>query len=245
MATFTYTAPTVGGSADTWGTTLNTNWSNLSTFLGSLDSAELAVLDGITASTAELNILDGVTSTTAELNILDGVTTTTAELNILDGVTATAAELNYVDGVTSSIQTQVDAKAANTTQATAVWETGTATTETIVSPANVKAAVEALSPSPVKAWVSLTGSTGAIRASSGVASVTRNSAGNYTITFTADLMPDANYASLAFASQQTSGTGICNLSLISQATASCRIVAQAEYSGAPFDPAIVNMSFMR
>lgn len=146
MATFTYTAPTVGGSADTWGTTLNTNWSNLSTFLGSLDSAELAVLDGITASTAELNILDGVTSTTAELNILDGVTATTAELNILDGVTATAAELNYVDGVTSSIQTQVDAKAANTTQATAVWETGTATTETIVSPANVKAAIVSLSP---------------------------------------------------------------------------------------------------
>ena len=208
-------------------------------------TAELNILDGVTSTTAELNILDGVTATTAELNILDGVTATAAELNILDGVTATAAELNYVDGVTSSIQTQVDAKAANTTQATAVWETGTATTETIVSPANVKAAVEALSPSPVKAWVSFTGSTGAIRASSGVASVTRNSAGNYTITFTAGLMSDANYASLAFASQQTSGTGICNLSLVSQATASCRIVAQSEYYGAAFDPAIVNMSFMR
>ena len=45
---------------------------------------ELAVLDGITASTAELNILDGVTATTAELNILDGVTATTAELNYND-----------------------------------------------------------------------------------------------------------------------------------------------------------------
>jgi hypothetical protein len=62
MAAFTYTAPTVGGSSDTWGTTLNTNWSNLSTFLGSLDSAELAVLDGLTASTAELNHVVGVTS---------------------------------------------------------------------------------------------------------------------------------------------------------------------------------------
>ena len=107
-------------------------------------TAELNILDGVTSTTAELNILDGVTATTAEINILDGVTATTAELNILDGVTATAAELNYVDGVTSSIQTQVDAKAANTTQATAVWETGTATTETIVSPANVKAAIIAL-----------------------------------------------------------------------------------------------------
>lgn len=75
MAVFTYSAPTVGGSSDTWGTTLNQNWADLSTFLGSLDSAELAVLDGITATTAELN---------------------------------------YVDGVTSAIQTQLDAKAADT-----------------------------------------------------------------------------------------------------------------------------------
>ena len=91
MATFSYTAPTVGGSEDTWGNTLNTNWSNLSTFLGSLDSAELAVLDGITATTAELNLLDGATVTTAEINILDGVTATTAEINILDGGTAATA----------------------------------------------------------------------------------------------------------------------------------------------------------
>ena len=146
MAAFTYTAPTVGGSADTWGTTLNTNWSNLSTFLGSLDSAELAVLDGITATTAELNILDGVTATAAELNILDGVTATAAELNILDGVTATAAELNYVDGVTSAIQTQLDAKAAATTQAEADWEAGTSTTESVVSPAKVKASIIANAP---------------------------------------------------------------------------------------------------
>ncbi len=144
MAAFSYTAPTVGGSADTWGTTLNQNWANLSTFLGSLDSAELAVLDGITATTAELNILDGVTATAAEINILDGVTATTAEINLLDGVTATTAEINYVDGVTSAIQTQLDAKAADTTQAEADWEAGTGTTESIVSPAKVKAAIESL-----------------------------------------------------------------------------------------------------
>lgn len=87
MATFSYTLPTVGGSEDTWGTTLNANWTNLGTFIGSLDSAELAVLDGITA--------------------------TTAELNIMDGVTATTTEINYVSGVTSAIQTQLDAKASS------------------------------------------------------------------------------------------------------------------------------------
>lgn len=74
MAAFTYTKPTVGGSEDAWGNTLNANWDALGAFIGPLDSAELAVLDGITASTAELNLLDGVTATTAEINHLDGVT---------------------------------------------------------------------------------------------------------------------------------------------------------------------------
>ena len=129
-------------------------------------------------------------------------------------------------------------------QATTTWEGGTGTLQSLVSPANVKAAVEALSPSPVAAWVSFTGYTGAIRASSGVTSVTRNSAGDYTITFTGSLMPDANYASLAFASEIGS-PAMCNLSLVSQDVASCRIRARTEYVGAPADPAIVNASFMR
>ena len=42
-----------------------------------------------------------------------GVTATAAELNKLDGVTATATEINYLDGVTSSIQTQLNGKAAS------------------------------------------------------------------------------------------------------------------------------------
>jgi len=86
MAVFSYSLPTIGGSEDTWGTALNGNWTALGTFLGSLDSTELAVLDGITASTAELNTLDGIT--------------------------ATVTELNYTAGVTSAIQTQLDAKEA-------------------------------------------------------------------------------------------------------------------------------------
>lgn len=107
MATFSYTLPTVSGSENTWGTTLNANWTALGTFLGALDSAELAVLDGITSTTAELNLLtgltdslSGLTATAAELNLLDGATVTTTEINILDGVTATAAELNILDGAT-------------------------------------------------------------------------------------------------------------------------------------------------
>lgn len=142
MATTNYSwnLPTVGGSEDTWGTSLNANWTALDTLLGGVSAAEFAVLDGLTATTAELNLLDGVTATTAELNILDGVTSTTAELNLLDGVTwtltdyntltATAAELNILDGLTG-IASQAEAEA------------GTAT-DKLMTPERTKEAIDAL-----------------------------------------------------------------------------------------------------
>jgi hypothetical protein len=77
MATVNYSwnLPTVGGSEDTWGTSLNANWTDLDTLLGGVSQTEFAILDGATVTTAELNILDGVTATAAEINQIDADST--------------------------------------------------------------------------------------------------------------------------------------------------------------------------
>tara|TARA_B110000503_G_scaffold75551_1_gene116658 strand:+ start:1175 stop:1561 length:387 start_codon:yes stop_codon:yes gene_type:complete len=62
MTTFVYSIPVVNGDEDSWGAALNVNWTNLGAFIGALDSAELAKLDGLAASTAELDHSVGVTS---------------------------------------------------------------------------------------------------------------------------------------------------------------------------------------
>jgi hypothetical protein len=99
----TITKPTIGGSEDSWGLTINT----------ALDD----IVDGLNGvTTVAPNLTEGswkvggvaVGSTAAELNILDGVTASTAEINVLDGVTASTVEINYLDGVTSPIQTQIN-----------------------------------------------------------------------------------------------------------------------------------------
>jgi len=107
--TITLTKPIVGGSEDSWGTTINT----------ALDDVANA-LNGVTATTPDLTAGSWKVGGTA-------VTSTAAELNLLDGVTATTVELNYVDGVTSNIQAQLDAKAPLASPTF----TGTATIPTI------------------------------------------------------------------------------------------------------------------
>jgi hypothetical protein len=75
-----------------------------------------------------------------------------------------------------------------------------------------------------RAWVRFDGSSGAIAAAKNVSGVTRNSAGNYTVTFTNSL-PDANYA--AIPSCNASATGGERALVAGQATGSCNLITLA------------------
>jgi len=88
------TKPTIGGSEDTWGATIDTA---LDTIVDAVNGTSGTIAPDL--STLTINGTD-VTATAAELNILDGVTSTTAELNIVDGGTsATSTTLADADRV--------------------------------------------------------------------------------------------------------------------------------------------------
>ena len=75
--TISITKPTVGGSENTWGTTVNTA---LDTIVDGINGTSGTIAPDL--STLTINGTD-VTATAAELNILDGLVATTAELNKL------------------------------------------------------------------------------------------------------------------------------------------------------------------
>lgn len=78
----TITKPTIGGSEDSWGLTINTALDDVVDALNGVTAIEPNLTAGsweiggvaVTASAAELNVLDGLTSSAAELNVLDGDT---------------------------------------------------------------------------------------------------------------------------------------------------------------------------
>jgi hypothetical protein len=72
-----------------------------------------------------------------------------------------------------------------------------------------------------RAWAKFNGSTAALIAGKNVSGVVRNSAGNYTVSFT-NAMPDTDYA--AVANSNASATGAERAQVVGQATGSCNVV---------------------
>lgn len=124
------TKPTVGGSEDSWGTTINTA---LDTVVNAVNGTSGTISPNFTSFK-----INGVTvnADAAEMNKLENLTATTDELNKLAGTPAglTATEIGHLDGVTSAIQTQLDSKAP---QQNAVF-TGTFFTNSIDLPSGWK-----------------------------------------------------------------------------------------------------------
>jgi hypothetical protein len=153
MATTNYgwTLPTVGGSDDTWGDENNTLWTDLDTLLGGVNATEFSILDGATVSTAELNYLNGVTSgVQSQINGKADTSHTHTLANITDA--GTAAGNDTGDFATAAQGALADTSVQpGDTQTEATWETGTSTAESLVSPAKIKAAIDA----NAQAWTSV------------------------------------------------------------------------------------------
>jgi len=119
--------------------------------------------------------------------------------------------VGYLDQTANAFRILDDTQVVNTSgtqtgllgdQATATWESGVATTESLVSPAKVRAAVKpalnAIGSAPIyacRAWVRFN-TDGSIFGAGNVSSVIRNAAGDYYVNFSVS-MPDSNYSVVA------------------------------------------------
>jgi hypothetical protein len=83
---------------------------------------------------------------------------------------------------------------------------GTIVADTIQDGAGNSTAMDNAIYGSAKAWVNFVGSSGSVNGSYNVSSITRNSAGNYTVNFT-NAMADANFASIAFTNANPTGWG--------------------------------------
>jgi hypothetical protein len=96
-----------------------------------------------------------------------------------------------------------------------------------------------------RAWVNFNGTTGAIRASVNVSSVTRDNTGRYTITFST-AMPDANYCVIATASWTDASSNVASMSVNqSPAPSTTQVRLRANVTSTNEDPVFCNVVIFR
>ena len=96
-----------------------------------------------------------------------------------------------------------------------------------------------------RAWASFTGSTGVIRGSFNVSSITRAGAGQYTANFT-NALPDTNYSAVAMMPYQNGSVPYANaLTTQTLNTTSYVFAGTGTNNGGAYDPSIVSFAIFR
>ena len=112
------------------------------------------------------------------------------------------------------------------------------------APAELSTAYGAPPSYSCRAWVNFDGTTGTIRSSGNVSSITDNGTGDYTINFTT-AMPDANYSSVGTAGGSDSMTSAMSTNYdAAQTTTALRVVVY-DYNGTRRDYAHVSIAVFR
>jgi hypothetical protein len=157
--------------------------------------------------------------------------------------------VGYVDqtGVVYSVldDTKVVTSAGTQTgllgdQTTGTWETGTGTTESLVSPAKVKAAVEALVPAPVMEVIAAA-KMQAVNVNppttyfdTGFASIVRQGTGQYRFTFTTP-RSSVDYVVSGLSQSTTSRTPATNSFDVNGFDVDVQVISSGGYTDQPFD----------
>lgn len=147
------------------------------------------------------------------------------------------------------------------TQTQTVWNTGTSTAESTITPAKLNTKIEnklnVSGSAPMyacRAWVNFNGTwTEDIRGSGNVSSITDNGVGDYTVNFTT-AMQDANYALVATVSHYWLSTNSSLRSVVERDTEGWRTASSVRLqtlqvnsglASSPVDPLNVNVAIFR
>ena len=151
------------------------------------------------ALTALASLSSGATAPSTTVANMLWYDTSTDTLKLRNEADSGWISIGYADQSAGAFALFDNAKVVNTSgtqtgligdQATSAWEAGTSTTESLVSPAKVKAAVEALTPTPVMEVIAtakmnvMTVNPPTTHFDTGFASITRNGTGQYRFNFT-------------------------------------------------------------
>lgn len=272
--TFNATGATLGTTAIPWNSLTDSNFNitgtgtlavaNGGTGIASYAVGDLIYASGTTtlvklAAAASGNVLkSGTAPSWGKVALASDVSGVLPVSNGGTGITSTssAAGVGFLSTNGTGGWTETTLPASNTTTSGIVQlasdaeAVAGAVSTKAVTPTSLRAGLNATGSAPVyacRAWVNFNGSTGAIRASGNVSSITKNGTGDYTINFTT-AMPDANYAIIGTGESTTGGYSVVQKYFgTAPTTTSVRIASVTQSSGSPTasDPTFVCVSIFR